>query len=41
MVIQYPIYIEVPEGYCTTSTTIVTEEYNPNEDWHKGEDDED
>ena len=39
MVIQYPIYIEVPEGYWTTTTTIV-EEYEPNKYWHNKEDNE-
>ncbi len=37
MVIEYPIYIEVPEGYWTTTTTI-SEEYEPNKYWHNGED---
>ena len=39
MVIEYPIYIEVPEGYWTTTTTIGSKE-NPNKYWHNGEDNE-
>ena len=42
MVIQYPIYIEVPENYWTTTTTITTDEnYNPNKYWHGKDGDED
>ena len=34
---EYPIYIEVPEGYWTTTTTVDID--NPNIYWHNGEDD--
>ena len=37
---EYPIYIEVPEGYWTTTTTTDTDVLeNPNKYWHNGEDD--
>ena len=40
MVIQYPIYIEVPEGYWITTTTIcVNQDEDVNKYWHNGEDD--
>jgi len=35
--IEYPIYIEVPEGYWTMTTTADVD--NPNLYWHNGEDD--
>ena len=40
MVIQYPIYIEVPEGYGTSTATFA-EEHDPNKYWHSKEDNED
>ena len=41
MVIEYPIYIEVPDGYWTTSTTIDVDILeDPNKYWHHGEDNE-
>ena len=39
MVIEYPIYIEVPNGYWTSTATIGNEEYEPNKYWHNSEDD--
>ena len=32
MIKQYPIYIEVPEGYWTYSCTIVEDSSNENEE---------
>ncbi len=34
---EYPTYIEVPEGYWTTTTTADID--NQNKYWHNGEDD--
>ena len=40
MKIKYPIYIEVPDGYWTMTTTINLEfEEDPNKHWHNSEDD--
>ncbi len=40
MIIQYPIYIEVPEDYWIMTTTInVDVEENPNKYWHNAQDD--
>ena len=36
--LKYPLIIEVPSGYWTSSATV-GKNYNPNEYWHNGEDD--
>ena len=39
--IKYPIKIEIPEGYWTTTTTIDTDILeDPNKYWHNKEDNE-
>ena len=35
---EYPTYIEVPEGYWTTTTTIQTDDREIDIHWHHNED---